>query len=184
MKPEDHKPAAHPLNRRDLLKLSLAAGATLATGALPALAASAGQEKTPANRPEAARDHFLKSMNCAQAILETYGPGLGVPAEAAKRLATGFAGGMGLGSECGAVTAALMVLGLKYGPKEDNTFPKTAQFISEFKSRHQKIGCSELLGTDMGTPAGVKAAASQRLFTTRCPGYVQTAGELLDKLLA
>jgi C_GCAxxG_C_C family probable redox protein len=185
MNSSDPTPATSDLNRREMLKLSMVAGVTLAAGALPQIAgAVAEKNKAPADRPEAAKNHFLKSMNCSQAILETYGPALGLQAEVAKRLATGFAGGMGMGTECGAVTAALMVLGLKFGPAEKDTFPQVAKFIDEFKARHGRIGCSELLGTDMGTPEGVKAAADKGYFTSRCPGYVRSAGEILDKILA
>lgn len=172
------------VNRRDMLKISLAAGVTLATTGISGLSAAAAKESTPVNRPEYAKEHFLKTMNCSQAILETYAPQFGMPVETARRLATGFAGGMGIGSECGAVTAALMVIGLKYGPKERNTFPRVNEFLKEFKARHKEIGCSQLLGVDMGTPAGVKKASSSGLFTSRCPGYVKTAGEILEKMLA
>ncbi len=178
------------LNRRHILKLSLAAGVTLATGAISGIAAAASDEQTPQNRPEHARERFLQSMNCSQAILETYAPTMGMSVETARRVAAAFAGGMGMGSECGAVAGAFMVIGLKYGktsdkdPKADNeTFKRVAEFVKEFKAKHQCLGCSELLQTKMGTPEGVKEAAHKGLFTTRCPGYVKTAAELLEKIL-
>ena len=122
-------------------------------------------------------------MNCSQAILETYVPTLGIKPELASKLATGFAGGMAAGHECGAVTAA-MVLGLAYGPKEKRVFGKMEAFNKEFKARHRKLGCSQLLGVDMGTKEGMKEADRKGYFTTRCPGYVKTAGEILEKMLA
>ena len=107
------------LSRRDLLKFSLAAGATLATGGIARISAAATKETTPADKPEYAKNQFLKSMNCSQAILETYGPSLGLPVEQARKVAAAFAGGMGMGSECGAVTGAFMVIGMKYGKTAD-----------------------------------------------------------------
>jgi len=179
-----------PCNRRTMLKLSIAAGMSLAAaGSLEGIAASA--EKIPANRPEHARERFLKSMNCSQAILETYAPAMGMPVEQARRVAAAFAGGMGMGNACGAVTGALMVIGMGYGktadsdPRADDaTFKRVAEFTREFKARHKHIGCSELLGADMGTPEGVKEAAGKGYFTSRCPGYVKTAAELLEKIMA
>lgn len=179
------------LNRRDLLKLTLATGVTLAAGGIAKSAHADSTGGNPPNKAEHATKRFLKSMNCSQAILETYAPAMGMPVEQARRVAAAFAAGMGSGSECGAVTGAFMVIGMKYGKTVDSdsradgeTFKRVAEFVREFKARHKHIGCSELLGTDMGTPEGLKKAADAGYFTSRCPGYVKTAAEILDKLLA
>lgn len=171
------------ISRRKVIKGSLCAGlAVAAGGVLQTVAAT--KAAVPADRPEAAKAHFLKSTNCAQAILENYAPAYGIKPEAARNLSTGFAGGMGAGHECGAVTAAYMVLGLAFGPKEPDVFGKMEEFNKAFKARHGKIGCSELLGVDMGTPEGMKEAKKKGLFKTACPEYVKTAGEILEKMLA
>jgi len=179
------------MNRRHALKLCIVAGVTFATSGIPKMTNAASTSKSPANKPEYAKNQFLKSMNCSQAILETYAPSLGLPVEQARRVAAAFAGGMGMGSECGAVTGAFMVIGMKYGKttesdsRADNeTFKRVAQLTKEFKTRHKYITCSELLNTDMSTPEGVKSAASKGYFTTICPGYVKTAAEILDLVLA
>ena len=179
------------INRRDLLKMSVAAGVTLATTGISSIATAMEKGTLPVNRPEYAKERFLKSMNCSQAILETYSPTLGLPVEQARRVAAAFAGGMGMGSECGAVTGAFMVIGMKYGKTRDDdsradneTFKRVAEFTKEFKARHKHLSCSELLETDMGTPKGVKEAADKGLFTSRCPEYVKTAAEILEKIMA
>jgi C_GCAxxG_C_C family probable redox protein len=112
-------------------------------------------------------------------ILETYGPAMGLPVEQARRVASAFAGGIGMGLKCDAVTWVFMVIGMKYGKTRDvdsradnETFRRVAQFAKEFKVRHKHTGCSELLEADMGTPEGVKEVASKGLFTSRCLGYV------------
>lgn len=179
------------MNRRDVLKLSVAAGITMAAGGISKVAEAATKDKAPANKPEHAKNQFLKSMNCSQAILETYAPSMGLPVAQARRVAAAFAGGMGMGSECGAITGAYMVIGMKHGKtaesdsRADNeTFKRLAEFNKEFKARYKHITCSELLETDMGTPEGVKYAADKGYFTSRCPGYVKAAAEILDKILA
>lgn len=172
------------ITRRSVLKASVGAGIALAAGGLKldeALAAT-GAKKSPS--PEAAKTHFLKSMNCSQAILETYAPAYGVTPKLAEKLATGFAGGMGMGHECGAVTAAYMVIGLACGPQEEQVFPKLKAFSKEFKARYRGLGCSELLGVDMESAEGIKEADKKGYFTSRCPNYVRTAGELLEKIIA
>jgi len=142
------------------------------------------------NRPEYAVDRFMKSMNCSQAVFETYAPGLGMSALIARRVATAMAGGMGMGSECGAVTGALLVIGLKYGKTGDTdqradkeTFQRVAEFSKQFKVRHEHLGCSQLLGVNMGSPEGVKEAEKLGLFTKKCPAYVRSAAEILDTIL-
>lgn len=180
MKKEEQKEL---ISRRDMLKGSLCLGVCLAAGSIAGEVNAAVDAKTAAARPEAARKHFLKSMNCSQAILENYAPAYGVSPEAACKLATGFAGGMTTGHECGAVTAAYMVLGLAHGPKERKVFPKVEAFNKEFKARHTVISCSQLLGVNMATREGMKEAESKGLIKTRCPNYVKSAGEILEKMI-
>ncbi len=177
------------VTRRNLIKLSLASGAVLATG-LPMAALAGDKPIAPEFRPEHAKLRFLESMNCSQAILETYAPEFGMSVENARKVAAAFAGGMGMGSECGAVTGAFMVIGMKYGKTRDDdsradseTFKRLAEFVKEFKAKHGHIECSVLLETDMGTPEGVKEAAGKGHFTNRCPAFVKTAALLLEKAL-
>jgi C_GCAxxG_C_C family probable redox protein len=178
------------ITRRDILKVSLVAGMTLATSEVSGVTLASTVERAPDNRPEYAKGRFLKSMNCSQAILETYGPAMGLPVESARRVAAAFAGGMGMGSECGAVTGAFLVIGMKYGRIRDSdsradkeTFKRVAEFVKEFKARYTYINCSELLKVDMGTPEGVKEASRKGLFNSLCPSYVKAAAEILDKIL-
>ncbi|MBU5612242.1 C-GCAxxG-C-C family protein [Geomonas azotofigens] len=180
MNNDEHKEL---ISRRDMLKGSLCLGVCLAAGGLSGEAGAAVDAKSAAARPDAARKHFLKSKNCSQAILENYAPAYGVSPEAARNLATGFAGGLTTGHECGAVTAAYMVLGLAYGPKERKVFPKVEAFNREFKARHGELGCSQLLGVNMATKEGMKEADSKGLFKTRCPNLVKSAGEILEKMI-
>ena len=143
------------------------------------------------NRPKHAIKRFLKSMKCSQAILETYAEEMGMSIELARKVSAAFAGGMGMGAECGAVTGALMVIGMKYGKTKDTdadadqkTFSSATAFVEAFKQKHGESKCSHLMGTDMGTPEGVKQAQDQGLFVSACPKFVKTAAQILDKILA
>ncbi len=191
MSTEKSKDNCTCINRRNVLKLSVAAGVTLATGGISKITEAATKDKSPNNKPEYAKNQFLKSMNCSQAILETYAPSLGMTVQQARKVAAAFAGGMGMGSECGALTGAYMVIGMKYGKTVDSdshadteTFKRVTELTKEFKARHKHIGCSELLESDMGTPDGIQKAAGKGYFTSRCPGFVNTVAEILDKVLA
>ena len=50
--------------------------------------------------------------NCAQAVLAPFAEELGVDPDILFRMSANFGGGMKMGATCGAVTGALMVLGL------------------------------------------------------------------------
>lgn len=177
------------LSRRHILKLSLASGVVLAAG-ISSKVLAADQVIDPDKRPGHARQRFLDSMNCAQAIIETYAPAMGMSVDDAKRVSAAFARGMGMGSECGAVTGAFMVIGMRYGKTRDEdskadseTFRRMDQFVEEFKKRHQHLDCSSLLETDMSSKGGILLAKLKGHFSKRCPRYVESAAEILEGII-
>ena len=65
------------------------------------------------NNVERTVDLFASGLNCSQAILTVLGEPYGLDSEMAARLGRPLGGGMGrLSLTCGAVTAAVLVLGL------------------------------------------------------------------------
>lgn len=140
---------------------------------------------------EAAVACFREGFNCSQAILSTWGGDFGLGRETALRVASGFGGGMaGQGEVCGAVTGALIVIGLKHGQtdaKDKETKEKNYSRIQEltrcFRSRNGSLLCRELLGCDLTTPEGREAAKQKGLFAERCPRFVRDAAELLEEIL-
>ena len=67
------------------------------------------------NKVEKSLDYFKNGFNCSQALLATFAADFGLSEEVALKVATQFGGGARKGEMCGAVSGALMVLGLKYG---------------------------------------------------------------------
>ncbi len=143
------------------------------------------------SRVELAAGGFGKGFNCCQSVLSAYGPQFGLDRDLALKLASGFGGGIGhLGETCGAVTGALMVIGLKHGgtlagdgDSQEETFSLINQFLERFKARHGSIRCRELLGYDISTPEGLQSAMDKELFEKRCPDYVRASAEILEQLL-
>jgi C_GCAxxG_C_C family probable redox protein len=143
------------------------------------------------SKVEQALSYFKDGLSCSQAILSTFGPQLGLSRELALRLASGFGGGISrLGGVCGAVSGAVMVIGLRYGqsklldnqPKEE-TYRITRQFIDEFIEKNGSIVCKDLLTCDINTPEGRKKAIDEGFFKTICPNLVKDAAILLEKML-
>lgn len=137
------------------------------------------------SKVELAVSCFNEGFACSQALLSTYGPQFGLDRETALKVADAFGGGMGrMGEICGAVTGALMVIGLKHGrtiaddeQSQEKTCSLVNEFVNRFRSRTGSIVCRELLGCDMNT------AKENELFTTLCPKYVRAAAETLEQIL-
>jgi C_GCAxxG_C_C family probable redox protein len=134
---------------------------------------------------------FGQGFNCSQAVLAAYAPSLGLERDKAFRLAQGFGAGMArLGETCGAVTGAIMVIGLKYGKvraKDDASKEKTyrlvREFMDRFRSRHDSLRCRVLLGHDIGSARGQERIKQLGLHQNLCPRLIRTAAGLLEKIL-
>jgi len=140
---------------------------------------------------EAVKQH-QSGFSCAQAILATYGPELGMDRETALKVAGGFGSGMGrMAGTCGAVTGAYMVIGLLHGmtkaddqQQKERSYEVVRRFAEMFRRRHGSLECRELMGVDVSRPEGLAAARQRNIFRTVCPGYVRGAAEILEEILA
>jgi C_GCAxxG_C_C family probable redox protein len=66
----------------------------------------------------------------------------------ALKLASGFGGGMGIESTCGALTGAVMVLGRMFAKNKGHETPRLkelcAEFLEEYRSQMGSIVCAPL----------------------------------------
>jgi len=143
-------------------------------------------------RSEVAVETFLSGYNCAQAVLSTYGHELGLDTETALKVATGLGAGMGRqGEVCGAVTGAILALGLKYGrggqqdrSATERTYQKTQELIGQFEQRHGSCLCRVLLdGCDLRTPEGQQQFRDHDLLRKTCVSCVRTVADIMAELL-
>ncbi len=124
-------------------------------------------------------------------MLSTYGQRFGLDRETGLRAAGAFGAGMARrGETCGAVTGALMVIGLKHAKMrlDDDDYRELSyalaqEFMDAFRDRNKSLQCRELLGVDVSTPEGMAAVREKNLFATVCPRFVQEAAEILERLL-
>lgn len=142
------------------------------------------------NRIETAVSRFAEGFNCSQAVLAAYAKDLGLNEKTALKIAAGFGGGMGRMAEtCGAVSGALMVLGMKYGGTtpdrqvKERVYQQVREFAARFAARCGSLVCHDLLDCDISTAEGQKRAGEQGLVTTRCPQFVRGTVEILEELL-
>ncbi|MFQ5737227.1 MAG: C-GCAxxG-C-C family protein [Thermodesulfobacteriota bacterium] len=139
--------------------------------------------------PEYCVEEFRKGYNCSQALLSTYSKEVGLDKETALKVSSAFGGGMGCkGDACGAVTGALMVLGLRYGNAsaergQNQSYSRAREFIDQFRQRNGSTTCRELLECDISTEDGMGTATQQKLFTKVCTKLVKDAAEIVEGML-
>lgn len=107
--------------------------------------------------------------NCAQSVLIPFAREMGISEEQAFRLGAHFGSGMRHGSTCGAVTGALMALGmLGY----DET--ASAALLRQVREGHGALDCATLLKTarEQGVPR-----------KPHCDGLVFEMVQALDDLM-
>ncbi|OGN95398.1 MAG: hypothetical protein A2Z77_03970 [Chloroflexi bacterium RBG_13_51_36] len=143
------------------------------------------------SKAKEAEKQFEKGFSCAPSVLSTYSEQFGLDEELALKIACGFGGGIGrMGRTCGAVTGAVMVIGLKHGQanagdeeSRQETHKLVKEFIDKFTALHGSIECRELIGYDLSSPAGLKAARESGVFEEKCHGLVYDAACILEDVL-
>ncbi len=136
-------------------------------------------------------DAFGDGFGCSQALVSVYGQKFGLDRKTALKISAAFSCGLGrMGLTCGAVTGALMIIGLKHGRtlrfdilSREKTDALAKKFILQFTARHGSTQCKDLLGCDLSTPEGLKIAGKEELIPLRCPQFVESACEILEGLL-
>ena len=137
-------------------------------------------------------DYFRNKFNCSQSVLAVFGPEFGLSEDECLKIATAFGGGMGRQQHiCGAITGALMVLGLRYGKglndpeeKKRHTYRITKEFFDEFKKLNGSENCLELLdGLNMNNPDDNKKIVERNYYDIRCEKYVSDAVNILAKIM-
>ena len=127
-----------------------------------------------------------QKAHCSQAIFAAYGEQLGlgkVDFDTCMKISSAFSGGIArTGNVCGAITGALMVLGLKSGIDVELINEVSGQLFDEFKSLNGSIICRELINHDLITDQDLKQAFENRSFDN-CPKFVEDVALILEKLL-
>lgn len=143
------------------------------------------------SKAEEARKQFEKGFLCAPAVLSTYSEQLGLEKALALKIACGFGAGIGrMGRTCGAVTGAVMVIGLKHGQvnladveSRDKTYKLVKEFVDRFSALHGSIECRELIGYDLSNSSELKSARESGVFQNKCHGFVYDSARILEDVL-
>lgn len=144
------------------------------------------------DRVQAAVSTFREGFNCAQAVFSAYSDRFGLERQTALKLSNGFGAGMGRNQEvCGALSGAVMLIGLKYGKvvpddkqAQEKTYAEVRKLFEEFSKANGSILCKEILGCNISTPDGMQYALDKNLFRTTCVKCVQDAATLVGRVLS
>ena len=134
---------------------------------------------------------FREGYLCSESILLTFAEACGIRCEQIPKIATGFGGGIGrAGSVCGALTGAVMALGLKYGRKTLNEteaceicLKKSLEFYKKFEEEFGSVFCRDLTQCDLTTTEGRRKFKEQQIKETKCTKYVETSIKTLLNII-
>ena len=97
---------------------------------------------------EEIKELFMQGIDCSQVVAGRFADELEMEESLLRKMSACFGGGMQCGETCGAVTGALMVIGLKYGHSMNNDLKqkeimreKTSEFKRLFAEKYESCKC-------------------------------------------
>jgi len=140
-------------------------------------------------RTEKAIELFSNGYNCAQAVVGVFCEEDGMDIDSAFKVTSGLGGGLRYGEVCGAVSGAILAIGLKCGfyIEKDFTqkaycYEKTFEFIEKFKEANNSILCRDLLNLDIYCPDDHKTPKAKEAHKTVCPNLVAEAVRVVENM--
>lgn len=135
-------------------------------------------------------NYYLSGFNCSQSVFTTYAKELGFDEQMALKLGTNFGGGARKGELCGAVSGALLVIGLRCGHSVADdmetkaySYKVSEEFMTRFINKNGSSVCRALLGYDLTKPEEKKVILEKNLFKTKCLDMIRDACRILDDLI-
>lgn len=130
---------------------------------------------------------FTEGKSCSQAVFAAFAPSLGVETAEALRLASGFGGGMHIGTTCGAASGAVLALGLRFagddsGKDRHAVMAAVETFHERFRERVGATDCPDILGCDIRTEAGQTFNRQEGLREKVCLPTVRAAAEIVEEM--
>ena len=142
---------------------------------------------------EAAQHNAEAGHNCCQSVFLAFCEEFGLDPVIGLKLSGGLGAGFSRrGEVCGAVSGAIMALGLQQGfydpadPDSKAAFvKKTRAFMDAFEAKHGTIICRELLeGVVKDTSNDPEKRTEEYYHKRPCREYVEIAAEIVDNYIA
>jgi C_GCAxxG_C_C family probable redox protein len=135
------------------------------------------------------KELFESGFFCAESVLMAVAENRGVRSELVPRVATGFCSGLARSGElCGAVSGAILALGLAAGRDSadesvEPVYESVREVLHGFEARFGSTTCLGLAGCDLGTDEGQRQFLEREQRET-CTEYVGAATRLTLEALA
>ena len=126
---------------------------------------------------------------CVEAVLKTLADLKGLQSEYIPGIASGMAAGVARTSQiCGAVTGAILGLGLWFGRSEPiqserRPYWYSREFIERWNKSHPNTNCSGMLGVDLDTPEGYSEFGKENMWENKCKRFIREAVGLAYDIL-
>lgn len=141
-------------------------------------------------RGEKAVELFAKGYNCAQSVAGVFCDSNSKPDKQTMfKLCNGLGGGVRHGELCGAISGAVLVIGMNCGFYKENDFDqknycneKTIELIEKCKEQLGALTCRELLGVDIRCPLDHKSSEAREAYKIKCADFVKKAVEILENI--
>ncbi len=139
-------------------------------------------------RKEKAASLFNNGYNCAQSVAGAFEDELKAEKYTLINIAKGFGGGMGKMQEtCGAVAGSVMVLSslieAKTTEEEEKLNQNIRNFFEQFTEHNGALSCKNLIPYNLRDEDERQKAHEEKVFEIQCTKYVETAVEIVEKIL-
>jgi len=144
------------------------------------------------NIGDRATELFASGFNCSESVLLALTKEFNKPTNLViPSIATGFGGGIARsGSTCGALSGAIMTIGLVIGrvksdevEKRDRVYKMALRMIADFEKEFGTSLCKDLTECDLRTPEGYEKFHSQKVRETVCPKFVKWSANHAKRLI-
>ena len=139
---------------------------------------------------EKTMEYNRRGFNCSQSVFAAFARPLGIDEATAGAIACNLGTGCRTGGVCGAVSGALLVLGLyeghrtpENGEERARAYELSREFIRRFEEKKGTVLCSGLLGGNPSVPEERRALKESGAFRDLCPGFVELSASLLQEYL-
>ena len=142
------------------------------------------------NHSQLAHEYHMKGYNCSQSLLAAFSDVTGLSETESLSVSGCFGRGAGSGELCGAISGAIMVLGMltpvdpadPVGSKK-RTVSLSKELQKRFSEKFGALRCQELLQNKF-TPDDTTPAAKAMGLTGHCDIMIVTAVEIVEEMLA
>lgn len=139
--------------------------------------------------PSRAVSLFNSNLNCAESLLLSSAEYLNMCCPFIPAMATPFGGGVGRrGSVCGALTGAVMAIGLAHGRSrssddKDKAYGYARELYDNFEKEFRTVMCRELTDCDVSTPEGREKFERENIHRERCVNFVSKCAEMVAEMV-